>query len=112
VAAEAVNDAGGDRLRFAGPAFPAPSGHVTLFLHRVEPAVGDAVGLPPGVGETETLVLVEQGEVELEIGEAAPRELLQTVVGSDTNYAIRSVSGAAMSYGAREATSVLVATVG
>jgi hypothetical protein len=103
------NDAGGDRLRFGGPAFLAPSGPVTLALHRVEPEEGEKVGLPAGAGET--LLLVEQGEVELEVGEAAERERLLTVVGSDTAYAIRSVASAATLFGGPPGTRVLIATI-
>jgi hypothetical protein len=109
VPASEAEDAGGDRLLFAGPAFDAPAGTVTLALSRAELAAGDAIGLPPGAGET--LVLVEQGEVELEVGEAAPRDRLQTVVASDTSYAVRSVGPAAMLYGTREVTRVLLATI-
>lgn len=111
VAESEVADAGGDRLRFAGPAFATPTGPVTLSLHRVELEVGETFGMAPGAGESETLVLVEQGEVELEIGEAAPREVLVTTVGSDTSYAVRSVGAAAVLYGAVEGTRVLVATI-
>jgi len=107
VAAGSVNDAGGDRLAFAGPPFALSPGPVTLTLLRVELAAGTPFALPPGGGAT--LVLVEQGEVELEVGEAAPRELLRTTVGSDTSYAVRSVASSAMLYGTRDATSVLIA---
>jgi hypothetical protein len=109
VEASLAEDAGGDRLIFAGPAFTIPAGPVTLALQRAEMTTGDVVGLPPGAGDT--LVLVEQGEVELEIGEAAPRERLQTVVGSDTYYVARSVGPAAMLYCVRDATRVLLATI-
>jgi hypothetical protein len=107
VAATAANDAGGDWPIFAGSAFAAPAGQVTLSLSRAELIEGDIVALSPGTGDQ--LILVEQGEVELEVGEAAPRELLQTTVGSDTSYAVRSIGAAAMLYGARDATSVLLA---
>lgn len=107
VAASAANDAGGDCLAFAGPLFAPSSEAVTLALLRVELAAGDTFALPPGAGAS--LVLVEQGEVELEVGEAAPREVLRTTVGSDTSYAVRSVASSAMLYGTRDATSVLVA---
>jgi hypothetical protein len=109
VAATAAGDAGGDRPIFAGTAFAAPPGPATLSLHRVELAEGDIVGLPPG--SSEQLILVEQGEVELEVGEAAPRELLRTTVDSDTTYAVRSIGAAGTLYGARDATSVLLATL-
>lgn len=109
VTASASTDAGGDRLLFAGPAFNVPGGPVTLVLFRVNLDPGDAFSLRPGVGEI--LVLVEQGEVELEGQESATRERLITTVGSDTANAIRSVSGAGMLYGSREATSVLFAAI-
>jgi hypothetical protein len=107
----AAADAGGDRLRFAGPAFSTAAGLVTLALFRVALDPGDAFGLPPGAGDSETLVLVEQGNVELEVGEGDPRDRLQTVVGSDTAYAIRSVAGPATLYGQREGTRVLMAVI-
>jgi hypothetical protein len=109
VAATAANDAGGDRLLFAGQAFASLAGPATLTLHRFAPAPGETIDLPPGAGDT--LVLVEQGEVMLEVGEAAPREPLRTTVGSDTAYAIRSVGPAAMLYGVREGTLILLATI-
>lgn len=108
-AAASARDAGGDRLLFAGPAFTVSPGPVALVLFRVSLEPGDAFGVPPGAGET--LVVVEQGEAELEVGEAAPRDRLQTVVGSDTSYAIRSVPAAATLYGQVEGTRVLVATI-
>jgi hypothetical protein len=107
VPAARAGDAGGDHLLFAGPVFDAPGGPVTLALSRAELDDGDSLGLPPGAGET--LLLVEQGAVDLEVGEAAPRERLQTTVGSDTAYAARTVASAATLYGARDATSVLIA---
>ncbi len=109
VAAQAVADAGGDRPVFTGAAFAVPAGTITVSLHRVELAEGDTISVLPSTGEQ--LVLVEQGDVELEGGEAADRELLRTTVGSDTVYAVRSVAGAAILYGARGATSVLVASL-
>jgi len=107
VPAARAGDAGGDRLLFVGPVFDAPAGPVTLTLSRAELGEGDRLSLPPGAGET--LILVEQGEVDLEVGEAAPRERLQTTVGSDTVYAARTVASASTLYGARDATSVLFA---
>jgi hypothetical protein len=104
-------DAGGDRLRFAGSVFPTPSGLVTLTLHRVDFGVGEFVQIAPGAGDSASLVLVEQGEIELEAEAGAPRGRLLTVVGSDTAYAIRSIGGAATLYGARDGTRVLVATI-
>jgi hypothetical protein len=107
VAATEASDAGGDWPIFAGTAFAAPAGPLTLSLSRAELSEGDSTALPSGRGEQ--LILVEQGEVELEVGEAAPRELLRTTVGSDTSYAVRSIAASAMLYGARDATSVLLA---
>jgi hypothetical protein len=110
VAVERVNDAGGDRLEFAGPGFSVPEGVVTLSLERIALDAGETAYVTPGLGQA--LVLVEQGEIEIEQGEAAPRERLQTVVGSDTNYAIRSLMGGTTLFAMRDATSVLVATIG
>jgi hypothetical protein len=107
VPAARAGDAGGDRLLFEGPVFDAPGGPVTLSLSRAELRDGERLGLPPGAGET--LILVEQGAVDLEVGEAAPRERLETTVASDTVYAARTVASAATLYGARAATSVLIA---
>jgi hypothetical protein len=109
VAETAAANAGGDRLIFAGSAFTPPTGPATLVLFRVALGPGGAFPLPPSLGDR--LVLVEQGEVELEVGEAAPRDRLLTVVGSDTSYAVRSVGADGMLYGRREATSVLVASI-
>lgn len=111
VAEAAANDAGGDRLLFPGPAFPAPAGPVTLSLHRLALAAGQSIGIPPGAGESDTLLLVEQGGLELEVGEGAARDLMRTVVGSDTAYAIRSVPAVATLYATRDATSVLIAGI-
>ena len=110
VAAENARDAGGDRLEFAGPRFSAPEGVVTLSLERIALDAGATSYVMPGLGQA--LVLVEQGEIDIEQGEAAPRERMQTVVGSDTNYAIGSLMGGTMLYGMRDGTSVLVATIG
>jgi hypothetical protein len=109
VAETAAGDAGGDRLIFAGSAFAPPTGWATLVLFRVALEPGGASPLPPSLGDR--LVLVEQGEVELDTGEDAPRDRLLTVVGSDTLYAVRSVGADGMLYGRREATSVLVAAI-
>jgi len=107
VPATRAGDAAGDHLLFVGPVFDAPGGPVTFSLSRAELGEGESIALPPGAGET--LILVEQGEVDLEVGEAAPRERLQTTVGSDTVYAARTVASASTLYGARDATSVLIA---
>lgn len=109
VAAASARDAGGDRLLFAGSTFAIAADPVMLALFRVTLEPGDAFTLPPAAGET--LVLVEQGEAELKAGDSSPRDRPLTVVGSDTSYAIRSVSGTATLHGVREATSVLIATI-
>lgn len=96
----AATDPGGDRLRFAGPTF-----------HRIELGSGESFAMSPDVRDTETLVLVEQGEVNVETSGSSPRDRRQSVVGSDTAYAFRSVSGEATLYGQVEGTRVLVATV-
>jgi hypothetical protein len=110
VAVERVNDAGGDRLEFAGPGFSVPEGVVSLTLERIALDADETAYVTPGLGQA--LVLVEQGEIELEQGEAAPRERLLTVVGSDTYYAIGSLMGGTTLFAMRDATSVLVATIG
>jgi hypothetical protein len=110
VAPSAANDAGGDHLIFAGPAFETLAGPVSLMLFRVNLEPGAAFPLLPVAGET--LVLVEQGEAELEVGEAAARDQLLTVVGSTTSHAARSVGSAATLFGVRDGTSVLVAIIG
>jgi len=107
--ATAPENASGFSLVFSGPAFAVPAGAITLALQRAGLMAGDTVELPPGIGET--LVLVEAGEVELEIGEGAPRERLETVVGSGTYYVARSVGAAATLYAARDGARVLVATI-
>jgi hypothetical protein len=107
----AATDAGGDRLRLAGPAFPTPSGPTTLSLLRIALGPGESFALSPAAGATETLLLVEQGEIELEPGASSPRARLQTVVGSDTAYAIRSVAGTATLHGQVEGTRVLVGKI-
>ncbi len=110
VAAGSAEDAGGDRLEFAGPAFRTPSGLVALTLQRMSLESGQTAYVVPGAGQA--LLLVEQGEIEIEEGEAAPRERMQTVVGSDTSYAIRSLMGGTTLFAMRDATSVLGATIG
>lgn len=104
-----VNDAGGDRLAFAGPGFATPPGQTTLTLQRIAFDAGDTAYVTPGSGQA--LVLVEHGELEIEQGEAAPRERMQTVVGSDTSYAIRSLMGGTTLFAMVDATSVLVASI-
>jgi len=105
VAAGAAADAGGDRLRFAGPAFTTPAGARTIALLRIPLAARTRFVLPAGAGAA--LLVVEQGEVVLE--SAAGRESLATIVGSDTAYAVRSVVGSATISGQRAATSLLAA---
>jgi hypothetical protein len=100
---------GGDRLIFAGSPFAPPNGLVRLELLRAGVQPETALPLPRTTGEV--LVLVEQGELFLERGESDAREILRTVIGSDTSNAVRSVGGAATLHGSREATSVLIATI-
>ncbi|MFN8591232.1 MAG: hypothetical protein U0031_07170 [Thermomicrobiales bacterium] len=108
VTADAATDAGGDRLLFPGPAFTVPSGETTLALYRVNLEPGDMVPLPATLGET--LVLVEQGDIELVNG-TGTHETLRTIISSDTFYAIRSAAPGSTLIGARAATSVLFATI-
>jgi hypothetical protein len=105
VSAGAAGDAGGDRLRFAGPTFAAPTGVSALALLRIPLEAGTRSVLPAGAGAA--LLVVEQGEVDLEA--AGGRETLTTTVGSDTAYAVRSVVGPATITGRRGATSLLAA---
>lgn len=107
VPAAQAGDAGGDRLRFAGPAFVAPSGMVTIELLRAALGDGDSVPVPALSGDA--LAIVEQGEAIL--ATAAGSESLATTAGSDTAYAIRSVAGAARLVGQRIGTSILAAVV-
>lgn len=109
VAATEANDAGGDRLIFAGPPFAAPAGKVTLNLERIVLNEDDRTYVMPGLGQA--LVLVEQGELDVEQGEAAVLERMQTVVGSDTSYAVQSLPGGTTLFSRRDATRVLVATL-
>lgn len=107
VAAASAGDAGGDRLRFAGPPFALPADGGVFTLHRIALEPGDTADLTIGGGDA--LVLVEQGEATLD--RDAGTELLATTVGSETAYAIRSVAGVARLIGARQTTTVLVATI-
>jgi len=83
---------------------------VVLSLERLALGEDDTACVNPGLGQA--LVLVEQGELDAEQGEAAPLERLRTTVGSDTSYAIRSLPGGTTLFGRRDATLVLVATIG
>lgn len=103
-----ATDAGGDRLRFASPAFVVPGGEVGLTLRRIRLDMGSRYPLPTAPGET--LLLVEQGAGALE--SAATRQALETVVGSDTAYGLASVAGPATVTGQRVGTSVLAAGFG
>jgi hypothetical protein len=54
---------------------------------------------------------VLQGEIEIEEGEAGPRTLLQTVVGSGTSYAAHATAWGTAITATRDATHVLVASM-
>lgn len=99
---------GGDRLIFAGPPFAVEPGVRTLSLRRWWLALDEVADGPAGVGET--LVLVEQGEVDLAAG-SDPVERLRATVGSDTVYAVRSAPPPVRLVAQRDATSVLIATI-
>lgn len=101
-------DAGGDRMVFSGPVFAASAGPVTLTLERFDLNDGDGAYASPGSGEA--LILVLQGEIEIEEGEAGPRTRLQTVVGSGTSYAAYSTLWGTSITAQRDATYVLVAS--
>lgn len=109
VQADLAMDAGGDRLAYAGPAFAIPSGTVTLMLERMDLNAGDMAHANPGPGHA--LILVLQGEVELEEGEAGTRTRLQTVVGSGTSYAAHATPWGTAVTALRDATYVLVASM-
>ena len=109
VQADRAGDAGGDRMVFAGPAFSAPAGQVSLTLERLDLNEGDRAHAGTGLGQA--LILVLQGEVEIEEGEAGPRTRLQTVVGSGTSYAAHSTPWGTAITALRDATNVLVASM-
>lgn len=109
VHAALATDAGGDRLVYAGPAFAIPSGTVTLALERMDLNAGDMAHANPGPGHV--LILVLQGEVELEEGEAGTRTRLQTVVGSGTSYAAHATRWGTSITALRDATNVLIASI-
>lgn len=102
-------DAGGDRMVFSGSAFTGPVGPVTLTLERFDLNDGDQAHASPGPGEA--LILVLQGEVEIEEGEAGPITQLQTVVGSGTSYAAYSTPWGTSIIALRDATHLLVASL-
>ena len=109
VRADLVADAGGDRMVFSGPAFAASAETVTLTLERLELQEGDPAHAGTGMGQT--LILVLQGEIEIEEGEAGPRTRLQTVVGSGISYAAHSTPWGTSITSMRDGTYVLVASM-
>lgn len=102
-------DAGGDRLVFTGSAFASPVGSVTLTLERLN--LNEGHRAHAGTGLAQALILVLQGEVEIEEGEAGPRTRLQTVVGSGTSYAAHSTPWETSITAMRDATYVLIASL-
>lgn len=109
VQASLAEDAGGDRMVFSGPAFTVPTAQVTLTLDRFDLDAGDRAYAAPGTGQA--LILVLQGEVEIEEGEGGPRSQLQTVVGSGISYAAYSTPWETSITATRDATYVLVASM-
>jgi hypothetical protein len=109
VRADLAGDSGGDRMVYAGPAFAALAGPVTLTLERLDLQAGDRAYAGTGVGHT--LILVLQGEIEIEEGEAGPRTRLQTVVGSGISYAVHSTPWGTSITARRDGTYVLVASM-
>jgi hypothetical protein len=109
VPAEFVDDDGGDRMVYTGPAFAAPAEPVTLTLERLDLHEGDRAYAGTGLGQA--LILVLQGEIEIEEGEAGPRTRLQTVVGSGTSYAAHATPWGTSITAMRDATYVLVASM-
>ncbi len=109
VPAEFVDDDGGDRMVYAGPAFAAPEGSITLTLERLDLHEGDRAFAGTGLGQA--LILVLQGEIEIEEGEAGPRTRLQTVVGSGTWYVAHATPWGTSITALRDATYVLVASM-
>lgn len=109
VRADFAGDAGGDRMVYAGQAFAAPAGPVTLTLERLDLQAGDRAYAGTGLGHT--LILVLQGEIEIEEGEAGPITQLQTVVGSGISYAAHATAWGTSITAMRDATYVLVASM-
>jgi hypothetical protein len=109
VKAELATDAGGDRMVYAGRAFDAPAGPITLTLERLDLQAGDRTHAGTGMGHT--LILVLQGEIEIEEGEAGPRTHLQTVVGSGISYAAHSTPWGTSITSLRNGTSVLLSSM-
>ncbi|MBL8126028.1 MAG: hypothetical protein JNM64_00230 [Chloroflexia bacterium] len=109
VQAAHAGDAGGDRLVFSGPGFSAPAGTDSLTLERLDLNEGDRAHAGTGVGQV--LILVLQGEIEIEEGEAGPRTRLETVVGSGTSYAAHSTPWGTAITALRDATYVLLASM-
>lgn len=109
VEASRAGDAGGDRMVFSGPGFSAPAGTDSLTLERLDLNEGDRAHAGTGVGQV--LILVLQGEIEIEEGEAGPRTRLETVVGSGTSYAAHSTPWGTAITALRDATYVLLASM-
>lgn len=109
VRAEVAGDAGGDRMVYAGPGFTAPEGPVMLTLEQLDLQAGDRAYAGTGVGTT--LILVLQGEIEIEEGEAGPITQLQTVVGGGISYAAHSTPWGASITALRDSTYVLLASL-
>jgi len=109
VQAALTGDAGGDRMVFAGPAFAAPAGPVSLTLVRLDLTEGDRAYAAPGLAQV--LILVLQGEIEIEEGEAGPITQLRTVVGSGISYAAHSTAWGTSITALRDATYVLLAAI-
>lgn len=109
VQADFAGDAGGDRMVYAGPAFAPPEGPVTLTLERLDLQSGDRAYAGTGVGHT--LILVLQGEIEIEEGEAGPITQLRTVVGSGISYAAHSTPWGTSITTLRDGTYVLLASM-
>lgn len=109
VAANLAGDAGGDRMVYAGSGFPTPARRVTLTLERLDLRAGDRADARPGAGQG--LILVLQGEIEIEEGEAGPITQLQTVVGSGVSYAAHATPWGTSITSLRDGTFVLLASM-
>jgi hypothetical protein len=109
VQANLVGDAGGDRMVFAGSPFASPAGLGMLTLERLDLGEGDQGYARPGLGQA--LLLVLQGEIEIEEGAGGPRTRLTAVVGSGTSYAAHSTPWGTSITAQRDGTHVLVASI-
>jgi len=108
VSSEKRDDPGGDRLIFAGDPFPAPTGSREMTLYLDDLDLGDSATLI-GSGSP-FLVLVVQGSATIESD--AGVESMTTVVGSGTSYAAGSFDGAVQIVAERNATVLVIATIG